>query len=218
MSNQNTQTQNTGRYSVGEKLYGVCFHENGKPPMFGGGRPFLYGKEDYPTLIDVVELTVTEHHKVAWDQDPKGEKKYDGYLLKDNKGRIWSNQYPRVSYSQVSDAGDREFSLYSTDEKEMEKWLDSDETTMCTLLVQFYDDLIKGVASFEDRKNREEAKKEHHIVSFDKKLELMKRLQKDLQDKMKNDFGLVFKSVPIWDKPVWGKYPDVTKSILERLN
>jgi hypothetical protein len=213
MSNvQETKTEektSTGRYSVGQKIYGVCFHENGKPPMFGGGRPFLFGKEDYPTLIDIVELTVTEHHKVAWDQDPKDEKKYDGYLLKDNKGQVWCNQYPRASYGQISDAADREFSLYTTDEKEMEKWLDSDETTMCTLLVFFYEDLTRGVASHENLKNREETEKGKNTASFDKKLELMKRLQKDLQDKMKNDFGLVFKSVPFVKE-----YPDITKSIL----
>lgn len=45
------------------------------------------------------------------------------------------------------------------------------------------------------------------MVSFDKQLELMKRLQKDLEDKMKNDFGLVFKQRILWqdmpDIKVW---------------
>ena len=39
------------------------------------------------------------------------EVKYDGYILAADDGTIFTNQYPRASYGQVSDRGDRIFHI-----------------------------------------------------------------------------------------------------------
>jgi hypothetical protein len=51
-----------------------------------------------------------EHHKVAdyWAKDGE-DKRFDGYILTDDKSAKWLNQYPRASYGQVSDAANRQF-------------------------------------------------------------------------------------------------------------
>lgn len=55
--------------------------------------------------FNTVVLTCTEEHDVAWDQDPKQEKKYKGYLFKDKDGNVWANQYPMAS-GQLDDTAD----------------------------------------------------------------------------------------------------------------
>lgn len=60
--------------------------------------------EDELHSIDILEVECVEHHKVAWDQDPDGKKEHDGFVFKDDDGRIWHNQYPRASYGQIDDS------------------------------------------------------------------------------------------------------------------
>lgn len=60
--------------------------------------------------ILIKQLVVSEHHKVSWDQDPDGEKKYDGYVLTDKvDSSRWTNQYPRASYGQIDTSCDYRF-------------------------------------------------------------------------------------------------------------
>ena len=66
--------------------------------------------------ISVLSLKCKEHHKVAWGQDPKDEKKYDGYLFEDDSGKVWSNQYPTASYGQLNDSENQIVREYLTDE------------------------------------------------------------------------------------------------------
>lgn len=56
--------------------------------------------------VTVKVLTCIEHHKVPWDQDPDGERKYDGYVFIDEDGKRWLNQYTAASYGQTCDARD----------------------------------------------------------------------------------------------------------------
>ena len=108
----NTQV-NTGRYSIDQELYAVALvyrndkYKNGFMVSFS--RPFSWGRTEQPAEFKFIKLAVKSHHKVAWDQDPDGEKKYDGYLLESPSGVVFENQYPRASYGQVSDAADRIF-------------------------------------------------------------------------------------------------------------
>lgn len=60
--------------------------------------------------IEVKMLTCVEHHKVPnyWDESNPPKLDCDGFIfLDDETGIRWSNQYPRASYGQVSDAADR---------------------------------------------------------------------------------------------------------------
>jgi hypothetical protein len=60
---------------------------------------------DKLTEIQVINLECVEHHKVGWEHAPD-DKKYDGFF-KDQDGNLWANQYPRASYGQLDDSGDR---------------------------------------------------------------------------------------------------------------
>lgn len=110
------------RYQLNEEIFVIHFDYaslRAKEEKFQAADfylPFVYGREEIPSEIDLELLTVTEHHLVPWDQDPKQEKKYDGYLLKDSQGEILSNQYPRASYGQTTDTGDRQFKYHFADD------------------------------------------------------------------------------------------------------
>lgn len=58
---------------------------------------------------EIVLLEVVEHHKVPYRYDPKMEKTCDGYVLKDESGGVWHNQYPMAYYGQLDDSYDRLF-------------------------------------------------------------------------------------------------------------
>jgi hypothetical protein len=57
--------------------------------------------------IEIKELTCIEHHKVSWDQDPKGDKDCDGFVFSEKNAQHqsarWFNQYPSASFGQLSD-------------------------------------------------------------------------------------------------------------------
>lgn len=59
--------------------------------------------------IEFLPLLCKEHHKVAWDQDPKDEKTCDGFVFVSptDETDIWYNQYPAACYGQLDDTNDR---------------------------------------------------------------------------------------------------------------
>lgn len=109
------------RYQVGEELFVIHFdylHLRSLEQQFQAAdfiMPFMMGNKEVPNKVHIERLTVTEHHQVAWDQDTKEEKKHDGYLLTDTQGAVFANQYPRASYGQISDTGDRRFRRHFED-------------------------------------------------------------------------------------------------------
>ena len=96
----------TGRYSVGEEIYACVFVYSNHISI---SLPYTPWSNETPTDIKFIKLTVKEHHKVPGDYDD--EVKYDGYILAADDGTIFTNQYPRASYGQVSDRGDRIFHI-----------------------------------------------------------------------------------------------------------
>lgn len=69
--------------------------------------------------IEFLPLLCKEHHKVAWDQDPKEEKTCDGFIFVSptDENDIWYNQYPSACYGQLDDTNDRVvFKHYETSE------------------------------------------------------------------------------------------------------
>ena len=101
------------RYEIGEVVPVICFIYPSVDNFFSVRAPYIWGDKEDP-IIRVKLLTVVEHHKVAWDQYPTEEKKHDGFLLKDENGIVFANQYPRASYGQISDRSDRLFDYSAT--------------------------------------------------------------------------------------------------------
>ena len=139
----------TGRFSVGETLLtiGFVWEGNNKGSLYR--RPYqagLFGIDvEAVVKIEVMELTVVEHHKVPSEFDGEGATPtYDGYVLKDKDGNRWLNQYPYASYSQTSDHNNRVFRRYSVDKNPEQP------TVNCTeLLDSFLDDVESAIPQLE---------------------------------------------------------------------
>ena len=97
------------RYNVGEELLVIHFMSvnTGQPELF---RSPLRREMETIEKITIKKLTVKEHHRVLNQWANENEvPDCDGFILSDEEGKIWHNQYPRASYGQLSDAGDRMF-------------------------------------------------------------------------------------------------------------
>lgn len=109
------------RHNIGDTVFAVQFTEPDETPgrikMFY--MPLAYLNSTPPTKINIIRMEVMEHHKVAWDQDPTAEKKYDGYLLKDDSGLLFSNQHPLYEGGQLTDKGNRLFYRHGDDKKKL---------------------------------------------------------------------------------------------------
>jgi len=116
------------RYQIGQVIYGINFATEGvgnlRNAMFV--TPGDYFNSTVVKQIRFSKLTVTEHHRVPehWEED-ETKLTCDGYLLKDENGAVFANQYPRASYGQMTDTADRRFNLYfNKDEGETKSVMD----------------------------------------------------------------------------------------------
>lgn len=87
------------------------------------GNVYMPWEGDVLKRIEAMNLTCIEHHKVTNGYSDK--KDCDGFVFKDEYGRIWDNQYPTASYGQLDDTNDRVVFI-RTDDKEIFEW-DGDE-------------------------------------------------------------------------------------------
>lgn len=181
--------ENTGRYTVGKKLLVVCFFSNGEAPILGYGHPFMMGSDKYPSDIVIRELTVTEHHKVKWDYDKEeDEASYDGYLLKDTESNIYANQYPKASYGQTTDSGNRLFTRHCDSVEELTVMLGCNEPTMFYLLSDFYRNMTEGIVKLTDRQSEGEESE-----GLNKLIQNLKKLKADIDSRVKSEFKMEYK-------------------------
>lgn len=120
--------------------------------------------EDDLHSIDILEVECVEHHKVAWDQDPDQEKKYDGFVFKDGQGRPWHNQYPRASYGQLDD------SQNWTVRPGWEDLADDEARMSYTDLGIFLDRVWRGIADFDEGGDACAPKKHASMLEFFNKI------------------------------------------------
>ena len=164
------------RYTLGQKLYGVHFVTaslvNDAFSNQWYSKSYLH-TEDPVVKITLVELEVKEHHKVPYKFDTDNKLDYDGYLLQDEKGRLWSNQYPRASYGQISCIGDYRFSRYYPSFAEFMKTADKGGILECHLLTDSVEEVYRFL-------NKEESKKESP-----KLYENLTKLISDIEEELK---------------------------------
>ena len=94
------------RYTVGQKyLFTRIIFTPGEDKFVNGFHPWC----DTLNQVIVEEFECIEHRRVpgVWDD----EVKYDGFIFKAGD-KVFYNQYPRASYSQISDEADRR--IYET--------------------------------------------------------------------------------------------------------
>lgn len=99
------------RFEVGQEIYAIHFTKEHDSLNELFSMPFLYDMKPV-TETTFIKLTVTEHHKVRSSYDDKDkEPTYDGFVLTDENGNVWYNQYPHAEYGQTSTEGDSVFML-----------------------------------------------------------------------------------------------------------
>lgn len=185
----------TGRYSIGETLYGVAFTYEGK--NFASISPPMIWDDQMPKAFHFIQLEVTEHHKVLWDYDePTAEKKYDGYKLKSSTGLPFTNQFPRASYGQTTDTADRVF-CQDVPTDQIKAALDNEvnQPIEFILVTDIFSNLERGVNS-------------------DKLLEARRTQLKGLRDRLLQEFEAKFPGKTLSTEPIWKEHPDITRGIV----
>lgn len=141
------------RYKVGQQIVTVGFvfaDEN----YFVIRRPYrsnmFIGLDTTPVLkTEVFRLTVIEHHKVPGEWSDALE--YDGYILQDENGARWYNQYPYAIYGQLDDSYDRVFSRAELHRVGNHDPIFSSDTVVLTERIEMlYEALLDGVKIYEN--------------------------------------------------------------------
>ena len=159
----------TTRFQIGETLTTITFRmPNNKKTVLGPMFPLLFDSIQ-PEKIILIDLKVKEHHKVNDEfEDESQEKTCDGFVLECEDGKTWHNQFPRASYGQTSDAGDRHFS-YAISAGDVIDDLISDENRqeICTELGSVViGRILRGISVFTP-KNNEVIQKGEKVKSLD---------------------------------------------------
>ena len=122
----------TGRFSIGEKIFGVCFtirvaRAGQSDSLVRYFHPFLLKRLPLPFSKNCLEtevLTVSEHHKVSRRHDTEGKKDCDGYVLSSASGITFKNQYPFADYGQLDDTANWVFSGVNDADNTVKKYID----------------------------------------------------------------------------------------------
>lgn len=143
------------RYEI-DQVLPVVFLERPAPTHDKPGCHLLF--TPYSSMYDpeqpeirVQFLTVKEQHDVAWEFDPKGEKRHTGYILADAEGNAWRNQYPYASYGQTTDTADGLFDLALNSKEAVDEFLithpyGSAEGILATRYLDNLDRVLRGLA------------------------------------------------------------------------
>lgn len=180
------------RYNIGEKVVVMFYVLNGR---IGWANPIYRPWEDTLDRIMMETLTVTEHHKVAWDQDPTGEKKYDGFILENRLHQKWSNQYPTAAYGQISTTADYVFDRKYPDDVDFSTLSDEQLASFEDVTVVI-DRIDRGIKHFK------EADRPDCVTALD-------RHRQELLDLIKGKTGAV-----VAYEPIWKEVPDMTRAVL----
>lgn len=180
------------RYNIGEKVIAVLYVMQDRTPWVN---PQFRPWEDNLKQMNFKVLTVTEHHKVAWDQDPAREQKYDGFVLQDRDGQQWGNQFPSASYGQTTTAANYYFERIHPKGTKYDEL--TDEQMACYEdVTTVIDRVVRGI---------------EYLAKHDEddKANLLKIHLEWLYKKIERETGatVVF-------EPIWKEHPDITRSVL----
>lgn len=159
------------RYAIGQRILAFLYvFENRIPFMNSIYCPWDTGLQLKEMLA--VPMTVVEHHKVPWDQEPDGENKYDGFICVDDTGNRWASQWPHASYGQVSDAADRFFTRIHPEDTDYEN-LSNVELAVFEDIREVLDRVMLGIRHFSETDNAA------YKAALEKHLEELKCLVKE---------------------------------------
>lgn len=187
-----------GRFQVGQKLITVFFEIEERELSGWFIMPYLYDHRKVKKIW-LKELEVKEHHKVAWSEDPKGEKKYDGYILQDSDGKYYHNQYPTAAYGQISTEADGAFERnFPGGKDELELYFnDPKEPTDFKLLTEVYWKIARGIANIPAILANPERAADHE--DFRQKLDFLTAVKEDIDKQLAETFKKKMESKPFYE-------------------
>lgn len=181
------------RYKIGQKIVVIAF--DFEKQLSGYQFPFMHSDEPIRNIL-LKELTVTEQHEVAWDQDPEGKKEYTGYLLTDSDGKVWSNQYPTASYGQMDTSADVMFRRYSEDPNTFR----SEDFRLYRDVESVYDKITEGISVLSHSDDERDNVKAGLLAGTRMTINYM------VAERFKKKFVA---------KPIYEKYPEIIHWVLE---
>lgn len=108
-------------YKVDQEIFGVQYDNDVAIQRGVFIQPLLHSDQQ-PKKINFAKLVVKSQHAVNHEfQEAGEEKKHEGFLLDDEAGVEFANQYPTHSYSQISNEGDYRFFMHLQSNEEYEK-------------------------------------------------------------------------------------------------
>ena len=135
----------TGRFKVGQRIVAMRYVITGRSGLFSN--PMYCPWSDKLERIELKVLTVQEHHVVPNCHDPKGVPCADGYVLRDQEGAQWGNQYPTAAYGQVSTDADWLFERMMEDAQVSSA--SDDELSIFEVAERVLERIKRGVDHFE---------------------------------------------------------------------
>lgn len=143
------------------------------------------------TLVDIKleVLTCVDHQKVAssWDNNPTDEKRInDGFAFEDRHGRLWSNNYHRASYGQLSCESDNWIHLL---EEKMGASIDNDNTPWrMERLESRLNKILDGVRDLQKELSSKEVAKD--IASIQSEIDQLMGFYKLICSQVEQQFGV----------------------------
>lgn len=118
--------KDTGRYDIGQEIIVANIVHN----HFAGGKVKRTYEKDFCSYLDkdrrpvsviFKKLKVVEHRKVPELYDDDQIPNHDGYILVDEDGNRWLNQYPYAYYGQLSTPYDSLFQIQHDDVSKIDR-------------------------------------------------------------------------------------------------
>lgn len=147
------------RYEIDQKMFAVNFAFPGNHTHGMYSVPLKYN-DIQPESINFIELKVTEHHRVPGDYDDVIA--YDGYLLKDDAGTVYANQYPRASYGQTTDASNRRFNKLVETREQLKEGAAFEYNLLSDTLASIYD----GIDILDQPENPRAFEKRNQLIEL----------------------------------------------------
>lgn len=192
------------RYEIGQELFVInfVFQSNIDRQVSGIYHvPLLFDNEQ-PINVNILKLTVSEHHKVPNEWDTENKLDCDGFMLRADDGTVYANQYPRASYGQTSDTANRRFNRHqredAADTKELIALFLKDTTKFYegNLMTDTMASIEKGIVDLstflESNPDNENVKIKHAGL-----IELRERILQQFAEQFP-DYGMVTEQKKFW--------------------
>lgn len=177
------------RHVVGETVFGIKFFFIGLFPDPTFHLPFSRDLRDVEK-IEFIRFTVTEAHMVPECCDlSEMVAKHEGYILTDDKGDKWFNQYPCALYGSVVNDGDSRYERAHGNFNDAEKLVSVSGIMSCYDLIDLMCTLNDQIRHYSRDDLQDYVKTTGRYADFSRRLSLMLNLKERIEKEFRNQFN-----------------------------